>query len=260
LSVACRRGGAAADEHGIALVGADGLWSGLRARLGQPAPEFRQRTAWRALVPADSVEHVDKAFTVRSDATKRMSWKEACAKLHKDFTTKNNTAADQAYADITFGGSWSHTLGDEKVWANYYGPGHTGGDAVIFFTGANVVHMGDDFFSGMFPFVDLDSGGDVDGYVRNVGDVITKLPANVKIIPGHGPLSTIDDLKSFHHMLVETTGIVRKKMAEGKKVEQIKAEGFPSEWKSWGSGFVNSDRWIDTIYRSLSSHSGPAKP
>ena len=65
LSVACRRGAVAADEHGIALIGADGLWSGLRARLGQPAPEFRQRTAWRALVPADAVEDEFRAPDVQ---------------------------------------------------------------------------------------------------------------------------------------------------------------------------------------------------
>ena len=61
-------------------------------------------------------------------------------------------------------------------------------------------------------------------------------------------------------MLSETTSIVRKKMSEGRKVEQIKAEGFPAEWKSWGAGFVNSDRWIDTIYRSLSARSSSARP
>jgi salicylate hydroxylase len=65
LSIACRRGAVTADEHGIALIGADGLWSGLRARLGQPAPEFRQRTAWRALIPADQVDEEFRAPDVQ---------------------------------------------------------------------------------------------------------------------------------------------------------------------------------------------------
>jgi glyoxylase-like metal-dependent hydrolase (beta-lactamase superfamily II) len=169
-------------------------------------------------------------------------------------------APKEALPVITFDQSLSVYFNGEEIRVIHYPHGHTDGDAVIFFTGANVVHMGDDFFSGMFPFVDLDSGGDVDGYIKNVGDVITKLPANVKIIPGHGPLSNIDDLKRFHRMLIETSGIVRQKMAEGKKVEQIKAEGFPDEWKSWGAGFVNSDRWIDTIYRSFSARGNPGKP
>jgi cyclase len=169
-------------------------------------------------------------------------------------------APQEALPVVTFDQSLSVHFNGEEIRVIHFPRGHTDGDAVIFFTGSNVVHMGDDFFNGMFPFVDLDSGGDVDGYVKNVGEVIAKLPANVKIIPGHGPLASIEDLKSFHHMLSETTGIVRKKMTEGKKVEQIKAEGFSSEWKSWGAGFVNSDRWIDTIYRSFSARGSSSKP
>jgi cyclase len=168
-------------------------------------------------------------------------------------------APQQALLVVTFDQSLSIHFNGEEIRVIHFPRGHTDGDAVIFFTGSNVVHMGDDFFNGSFPFVDLDSGGDVDGYTRNIGEVIAKLPVNAKIIPGHGPLASIEDLKRFHHMLSETTGIVRKKMAEGKKVEQIKAEGFPNEWKSWGAGFVNSDRWIDTIFRSFSAHSS-SKP
>ena len=112
--------------------------------------------------------------------------------------------------------------------------------------------MGDHFFAGRFPFVDLDSGGDVEGFTKNVGDVIAKLPAGVKIIPGHGPLSTPDDLKLFHRMLTETTDIVRTKMAAGKTLDQIKAESLPDEWKSWGTGFIKTDVWIEIIHRSLS--------
>ena len=112
--------------------------------------------------------------------------------------------------------------------------------------------MGDDFFAGRFPFVDLGSGGSVDGLTENIGEIIAKLPAGVKIIPGHGPISTADDLKLYHRMLVETTDIVRKKMAAGKTLAQIKTEGLPEEWKPWGTGFIKTDLWIETIYRSLS--------
>lgn len=168
-------------------------------------------------------------------------------------------APKEALPVVTFDQSLSIHFNGEEIRVIHFPHGHTDGDAVIFFTGANVVHMGDDFFNGMFPFVDLDSGGDVDGYVRNVGDVIAKLPANVKIIPGHGPLASLEDLKRFHRMLTETTGIVRRKMAEGKRLEQIKAEGLPAEWTSWGNGFIKTDRWIETIFRSFSART-TAKP
>jgi len=160
-------------------------------------------------------------------------------------------APKDALPVITFDQSVSVHFNGEEIRVIHFPKGHTDGDAVIFFTGSNVVHMGDDFFNGMFPFVDLDSGGDVDGYVKNVGEVITKLPADVKIIPGHGPLANIDDLKRFQQMLLKTTDIVRKKIAAGKTLDQIKAEGLGDEWKSWGNGFVNTDRWMTTIHRSF---------
>jgi cyclase len=161
-------------------------------------------------------------------------------------------APKEALPVVTFDQSLSVHFNGEEIRVIHFPHGHTDGDSVIFFTGSNVVHMGDDFFNGMFPFVDLNSGGDVEGYVKNVGEVITKIPAGAKIIPGHGPLATIDDLKTFHKMLVETTEIVRKQMAEKKTLEQIKAQGLPAEWKTWGTGFIKTDQWIETIFRSFS--------
>jgi glyoxylase-like metal-dependent hydrolase (beta-lactamase superfamily II) len=104
-------------------------------------------------------------------AVKSIVQQERCAKLHKEFTAKNNTAAQQAYADLTFGESWSTNIGDEKVWAHYYGPGHTGGDAVIFFEKANVVHMGDLMFNRLHPRVDRPSGASI----KNWGSVLERV-------------------------------------------------------------------------------------
>jgi cyclase len=158
----------------------------------------------------------------------------------------------EALPVITFDESLAVHFNGEEIRVIHFPHGHTDGDSVIFFTGSNVVHMGDDFFAGRFPFVDLDSGGSVEGAAANVGQVLKKLPADVKIIPGHGPLSTLDDLKLYHRMLTETIGLVRQKMAAGKTLDQLKAEGLPAEWQPWGTGFIKTDQWIETIYRSLS--------
>jgi glyoxylase-like metal-dependent hydrolase (beta-lactamase superfamily II) len=158
----------------------------------------------------------------------------------------------EALPVVTFDESLSVYFNGEEIRVIHYPHGHTDGDSVIFFTESNVVHMGDDFFAGRFPFVDLDSGGSVEGAMTNVGDILKKLPADVKIIPGHGPLSTLDDLKLYHRMLTETIGLVRQRMTAGKTLAQIKAEGLPEEWKAWGTGFIKTDAWIETIYRSLS--------
>lgn len=163
---------------------------------------------------------------------------------------KVEPAPKEALPVVTYDNAVSVHFNGEEIRVIHYPAGHTDGDSVIFFTTSNVIHMGDDFFAGRFPFVDIDSGGSVDGLTRNIGDVIAKAPAGVKIIPGHGPLSTVEDLKTYHNMLRETTDLIRQRMSQGKTVEQAKAEGLPDKWKGWGTGFINTDRWIETIYRS----------
>ena len=167
------------------------------------------------------------------------------------FKTTVPASPKEAWPVITFGQSLSVHFNGEEIKVIHFPQGHTDGDSVIFFTGSNVVHMGDDFFAGRFPFVDLGSGGSVEGLAKNIGEILGKLPAGVKLIPGHGPISTPDDLKLYHRMLVETTDIVRKKMAAGKTLAEIKTEGLPEEWKSWGTGFIKTDLWIETIHQSL---------
>lgn len=161
-------------------------------------------------------------------------------------------APKEAWPVVTFDQSVSVHFNGEEIKAIHFPHGHTDGDSVIFFTGSNVVHMGDDFFAGRFPFVDLDSGGSVDGLVKIIGEIITQIPADAAIIPGHGPVSKLDDLKAYHRMLVETTGIVRKKMAAGKSLAEIKSEGLGDEWNPWGTGFIGADAWVEAIHRSIS--------
>lgn len=170
------------------------------------------------------------------------------------FGEKIPAAPREALPVITFDDSVSIHFNDEEVRALHLPHGHTDGDSVIFFTKSNVVHMGDLFFNGKFPFVDLDSGGDVEGYARGVATAIAQTPAGASIIPGHGALATLDDLKAFHRMLVGTIEVVRKGMGEGKSLDQLKAAGLPAEWKSFDGGFIKADAWIETIYKSLAAH------
>jgi cyclase len=160
---------------------------------------------------------------------------------------------------ITFQDSVTVHFNGEEIRVIHYPNGHTDGDSVIFFTKSNVVHMGDDFFAARFPFVDLGSGGSVQGMIAGVEKVLAQIPADAKVIPGHGPLSTVADLKSYHHMLVETTSIIQKRMKAKRTLEQIQAEGLPAEWKEWGSGFIDTKTWIETIYNSL-TQKAPAQP
>ena len=169
------------------------------------------------------------------------------------FNTTTPASPKEALPVITFDQSLSVHFNGEEIRAIHFPHGHTDGDSVIFFSSSNVVHLGDDFFAGRFPFVDLESGGSVQGLVKNIGELVAKIPADAKLIPGHGPLSTLDDLKSYHRMLQQTTEIVRGKIAAGKTLDQIKSEGLPDEWKPWGAGFIKTDRWLETIYKSLTA-------
>lgn len=169
------------------------------------------------------------------------------------FNSTTPASPKEALPVITFDNSLSVHFNGEDIRAIHYPQGHTDGDSVIFFSASNVVHLGDDFFAGRFPFVDLESGGTVEGLTRNIGEIIGKIPAGAKLIPGHGPISTIDDLKSYHRMLQQTSEIVRGKIAAGKTLDQIKTEGLPAEWEPWGTGFIKTDRWVETIYKSLTA-------
>jgi glyoxylase-like metal-dependent hydrolase (beta-lactamase superfamily II) len=216
-------------------------------KLGEGKLKFVLNTHWHGDHTGGNAEFGPEApIIAHHNVRKRLSSEQTV------LGNKTPPSPKEALPVITFNDSLSVHFNGEEIRAIHFPHGHTDGDSVIFFTGSNVVHLGDDFFAGRFPFVDLDSGGDVEGLVRNIGNIIDKLPAGAKLIPGHGPISTIDDLKSYHNMLVETTGIVRDRMAGGKNLDQIKAEGLPEKWRSWGAGFINTDRWLETIFRSLS--------
>jgi len=182
----------------------------------------------------------------------------AHANVRKRLSTRQERAAGviepsppEALPVITYGDSVSIHFNGEEIRAIHLPHGHTDGDAVVYFTGSNVVHMGDDFFSGRFPFVDLSSGGSVQGLVVAVRSVLEQLPSDVKIIPGHGPLSGREDLRAYLEMLEESLGLVSAGIEAGKGLEELQAAGMPERWADWGGGFIDSDRWIETLYRSL---------
>ncbi len=191
----------------------------------------------------------DAPIISQTNARKRLT----AEQQSKFFGWKFPPMAKEGLPVITFDQSVSVFFNGEEIKVIHFPHGHTDGDCVVFFPISNVVHMGDDFFQGRFPVVDLENGGDVEGMAKNVGDIISKLPADVKIIPGHGALSDLEGLKLFHRMLVETTEIVRKKMKARKTLAQIKAEGLPDEWKTWGGGYIKTEMWLELVYTSLSA-------
>jgi cyclase len=152
---------------------------------------------------------------------------------------------------ITFQDKVSVHLNGEDIQAIHLPKGHTDGDSVIFFPQSNVLHMGDDFVTYGFPFVDLNSGGSVRGMVDALKQVVTLVPQDVKVIPGHGNLSTLDDVRNFTKMVEDTFNLVADQVKQGKTADQVKQARVLAAYSKYSGDFVNTDRWIDTICTEL---------
>jgi glyoxylase-like metal-dependent hydrolase (beta-lactamase superfamily II) len=160
-------------------------------------------------------------------------------------------APKDALPIITFDHDVTVHLNGEDIRALYFPAGHTDGDAVIFFPKSNVVHMGDDFVTYGFPFIDVDSGGSIDGMIDGVEKVIGQVPADVKIIPGHGPVSSVTDVRAYLEMLKATREVVAKAIQGGQTLDQMKQAKLLDPWKKYSGQMINSDTFIETIYNSL---------
>jgi glyoxylase-like metal-dependent hydrolase (beta-lactamase superfamily II) len=165
-------------------------------------------------------------------------------------------APKDALPIITFDHDVTVHLNGEDIHALHFASGHTDGDSIIFFPKSNVVHMGDDFVTYGFPFIDLKSGGSVEGMIAAVDDVVGKLPADVKVIPGHGPISNLDDVRKFSAMLKDTLAVVQKALKQGKTLDQMKQEKILAPWAKWSGDFINSDGFIEVLYNDLTGKLG----
>jgi cyclase len=157
----------------------------------------------------------------------------------------------EALPIITFDHDVTVHLNGEDIRALFFPAGHTDGDAIIFFPKSNVVHMGDDFVTYGFPFIDVESGGSINGMIDAVENVIAQLPPDVKVIPGHGPVSSLDDMRAYATMLKATRDVVANALKEGKTLDQMKQAKLLDPWKKYSGDFVNQDAFLETLYNSL---------
>ena len=152
---------------------------------------------------------------------------------------------------LTFDHDVTVHLNGEDIRALYFPAGHTDGDCIIFFPKSNVVHMGDDFGTYGFPFIDIDGGGSINGMIDAVETVISQLPADVKVIPGHGPVSSVDDMRAYVKMLKETREVVQTALKQGKTFDDMKRARVLDPWKKYAGEFITEDAYLETLYNSL---------
>lgn len=156
-----------------------------------------------------------------------------------------------AWPEIVFKDEVTIYAGGQAVRLVHFPRAHTDGDTVVFIDGLKVVHMGDMFFNGMFPFLDVAHGGDIDGWVRDLDRILAGLAPETKIIPGHGPLAGVRELKAFRDMLAASADLVRGMMKAGKTLDEIRAAGLPPDLAVWAKGFLKPSQWLELVYRSL---------
>lgn len=152
---------------------------------------------------------------------------------------------------ITFDDRLAVHINGEEIRAIHFAAGHTDGDSIIYFTQSNVVHMGDHYFAGHFPYIDLEGGGTVRGFIGNIEKALEQIPADAKIIPGHGPLSTPSDLRTHLAMLQGTSAIVEKAIKAGKTLEQAKKERLLAKYDAYSWPFISTERFLETLYAGL---------
>jgi cyclase len=164
---------------------------------------------------------------------------------------ENKPAAKGALPIITFDHDVTVHLNGEDIRALHFPAGHTDGDSVIYFPKSNVVHMGDDFVTYGFPFIDVDGGGSIDGMISGVEGAIAKLPPDVKIIPGHGQVSNLDDVHAYVKMLKETRAAVQDALDKKMTLAEMKEKKILDPWKKYSGDFVSEDVFLETVYNSL---------
>jgi cyclase len=157
----------------------------------------------------------------------------------------------EALPIITFDHDVTVHLNGEDIRALYFPAGHTDGDSIIFFPKSNVVHMGDDFVTYGFPFIDVEAGGSINGMIDGVEKVLAQVPPDVKIIPGHGPISSVDDVRAYLTMLKATRDVVAEAILDRKSLDQMKQAKLLDPWKKYSGDFVNQDAFLETLYNSL---------
>jgi cyclase len=159
----------------------------------------------------------------------------------------------EALPVITYDDGVNIFLNGEEIEVRHVAAAHTDGDSIVFFATDKVLHMGDVFVRYGFPFIDVNGGGSVQGMIAACDKALAEFPPDTKVIPGHGALASMDDLRDYDKMLKGTTAAVQKALDEHQTVAQMKEEKILAPWQKLSGNFVTGDAFIDEIYNSLTA-------
>jgi len=161
---------------------------------------------------------------------------------------------ERALPVVTFTDAITFHLNGDEIHAFHVPPAHTDGDAIVHFRLANVIHAGDTYFNGLYPLIDLSSGGSVDGTIAAANQMLALANDDTKIIPGHGPLSSRAELVAYRDMLVTVRDRVRQAIAQRKSLEQVVAANVSKEYdEKWGKAFIPPELFVRMMYKGIAS-------
>ena len=153
---------------------------------------------------------------------------------------------------VTFNDRASLYVNGEEIRLVHLPHGHTDGDTMVVFTESNVVHLGDDYFLGSFPFVDLDNGGSLRGIIANLEKIYPTLSNDVRIIPGHGGLGDKPALNEFINMLKGTVAIMNEAVQRGETLQDVLKNKTLFAFSNWATtDFMTLDRYEEQLYKEL---------
>lgn len=154
--------------------------------------------------------------------------------------------------NITFNDEITFYLNNQIINVFYIKPAHTNSDVVIYFKDANIIHAGDMFFNKIFPFIDLDRGGNIDGFIAGQKKILKLVNKDTKIIPGHGPLGNKKDLQEAVDMLIDAKMRVKTLVDKGMTKEEVLLKNPLSVYKKWSWHHISTKRMTEILYRELS--------
>ena len=152
---------------------------------------------------------------------------------------------------ITFAEAMTFHLNGQESYVFHVEEAHTDGDAIIHFRNADVIHMGDVFFNGLFPFIDADSGGSLDGYIAAQKQVLALATESSQIVPGHGPMATRDGLAASIAMLEDARKIIGELVTAGKSIDEVIAADPLAAYAEWDWPFISTEIMIRQVYGAL---------
>ncbi len=190
-------------------------------------------------------------IVAHANVRSRMSVEQVLERIGRPSTT-TPASPDGALPVITFTEEVSFYLNGDRLHAFHVSNAHTDGDAIVHLERANVVHMGDTFFRGRFPFIDTASGGSIDGLIEAVGAALGVMDADTRIIPGHGDLSTREDLRGYRDALVSMRGAVAELAHRGMSLEEIQsARPIEPQATAWGQDRESEDAFVATLHHGI---------